>query len=47
MTPMKTRDKIVKTDDVLITANMLIDELNKYDSVLADIKKLKYGGLIQ
>ena len=45
MTPMKTRDKIVKIKDVYITANMIIDELNDHDPVIAEIKKDKVRGI--
>ena len=45
MTPMKTRDKIVKIKDVYITANMIIDELNDHDPVLAEITKDKVRGI--
>ena len=44
MTPMKTREKIVKITDVFITTSMLIDELNKNDIVIAKIKKDKVRG---
>ena len=45
MTPMKTRDKIVKIKDVFITSNMIIDELNEHDLVLNEIKKDKVRGI--
>ena len=45
MTPMKTRDKPVKINNVFITSNMLIDELNKHNDVLKEIKKDKVKGI--
>ena len=45
MTPMKTREKIVKIKDVFITSNMIIDELNDHDLVLEEIKKDKVRGI--